>query len=634
MELLLYLAMIPTLGIAAQWLAYRMGWPSILLLLLFGVCLGFFIQPDLYLAELVGGDVEKTGPALLFPVVSLSVGVIMLEGGLSLKFSELREAGSAAFRLVTIGALITWIGTATAAHWVLGFSWTVSFLLGAILIVTGPTVIGPLLQQVRPTRRVASTLKWEGIVIDPIGAVLAVLVFDQVLLHSNQADMGSAVWMLTMTAMVGVVMGMAGGAFLTVMFRRYWVPDHLHGIGTLAVALLLYAVSDWLAHESGLITVTVTGIWLANQKRFDIEHIVELKENLRTLLIGCLFIVLGSRVRIEDVMAIGWPGLAFLAVMIFLVRPLSVYLSLLGSQLNLREQTFVAALAPRGIVAAAVSSVFALEMERHSEMILLPGADQLATVTFLVIVGTVGFYGTLASPIAKLLGLADERSNGIMIAGADSWVREFAAELKSAGLPVLLVDTNFNKVSQARIAGLRAECVNILNEHARGDLPLAGIGRLLAMTPNDEVNTLAVRECRSIFDRAKLFQLTFNIKNDGGPRGLTRNLMGRALFGEGLTFSKIKEMVDSGAQFKSTKLSESFGYADFERRYNKTAELLCVINADGNPRMNTVDSPLEPEPGQTIVCLVSSVPIPADHAAGDKKTKPTPKQSKKENQKL
>ncbi|TWU43732.1 K(+)/H(+) antiporter NhaP [Novipirellula aureliae] len=631
MELLLYLAMIPTLGVAAQWLAYRMGWPSILLLLLFGVCLGFFIQPDIYLAELVGGDAQKTGPELLFPVVSLSVAVIMLEGGLSLKFTELREAGSAAFRLVTLGALITWIGTAAAANWVLGFSWTVSFLLGAILIVTGPTVIGPLLQQVRPTRRVASTLKWEGIVIDPIGAVLAVLVFDQVLLHSNQADMGSAIWMLTKTALVGLAMGMGGGAFLTVMFRRYLVPDHLHGIGTLAVALLLYAVSDWLAHESGLITVTVTGIWLANQKRFDIEHIVELKENLRTLLIGCLFIILGSRVRVEDVMAIGWPGLVFLAVMILLVRPLSVYLSLLGSPLNFREQTFVAALAPRGIVAAAVSSVFALEMERHSEMILLPGADQLATVTFLVIVGTVAFYGTLASPIAKLLGLADERSNGILIAGADRWVREFAAELKSAGLPVLLVDTNFNKVSQARVAGLRAECVNILNEHARGDLPLAGIGRLLAMTPNDEVNTLAVRECRSLFNRAKLFQLTFSQKNDGGPRGLTRNLMGRALFGEGLTFSKIKEMVDSGAQFKSTKLSESFGYPEFERRYNKTAELLCVINGDGKPRMNTVDSPLEPEAGQTIVCLVSSVPIPADHAAGEK-TKST-KNSPTENPK-
>ncbi|WP_146530043.1 cation:proton antiporter [Novipirellula artificiosorum] len=619
MDLLLYLAMIPALGVSAQWLAWRTGLPGILLLLLFGLSLGFFIQPDTYLAELVGGDDDMTGPELLFPIVSLSVAVIMFEGGLSLKFRELREAGSAAFRLVTLGALITFLGSAAAAHLTLGFSWPLSFLLGAILIVTGPTVIGPLLRQVRPSRRVASTLKWEGIVIDPIGAVLAVLVFENVLLHSAHSDLGSAFWMLTKTVLIGTGLGAAGGAFLTGIFRRYWMPDTLHGVGTLSFALLLYAISNHLAHESGLITVTVMGIWLTNQKRFDIEHIVELKENLRTLLIGCLFIVLGSRVAIEDVAAIGWPGLAFLGCMILLVRPLSVFISLLGSPLNLREQAFVAALAPRGIVAAAVSSVFALEMERHTETLTLAGSDQLATVTFLVIVGTVAIYGMLASPIAKLLGLADETSNGVLIAGADRWVRDFATELHALGIPVLLVDTNYNKVSQARLAGLNAECVNILNEHAREELPLAGIGRFLAMTPNDEVNSLATRESRGLFDRSKLYQLTFTSKNAAGGRGLTTNLMGRELFRDGLTFSQIREMCEAGAQFKATKLSESFSYAEFLRRYNDTSELLCLLKSDGSLQVNTIDKPLEPEAGQTIICLVASVPVPAEHVSQDSK---------------
>ncbi|TWT76635.1 K(+)/H(+) antiporter NhaP2 [Planctomycetes bacterium CA13] len=624
MDLLLYLAMIPALGVTAQWLAWRTNLPSILLLLLFGLLMGFFVQPDSFLAKLVDGDPDRTGPELLFPVISLSVAVIMFEGGLSLKFHELREAGSAAFRLVTVGALITFIGTAAAAHWTLGFAWPLSLLLGAILVVTGPTVIGPLLRQVRPTRRVASTLKWEGIVIDPIGAVLAVLVFENVLLHSAQTDFASAAWMLGKTTLVGVGMGVAGGAFLTSIFRRFWVPDHLHGIGTLAVALVLYAISNTLAHESGLITVTVMGIWLTNQHKFDIEHIVELKENLRTLLIGCLFIVLGSRVQLEDLTAIGWPGLAFLILMILLVRPISVFISLLGSPLTWREQAFVASLAPRGIVAAAVSSVFALEMERHGETLAIAGADQLATVTFLVIVGTVAIYGMLASPIAKLLGLADESTNGVLIAGADDWVRDYALELQKAGISVLLVDTNFNKVSQARVSGLRAECINILNEHARIDLPLAGIGRFLAMTPNDEVNSLAVRECRELFDRVKLYQLTFNAKNSQGRRGLTRNLMGRPLFNEGWTFSKIRETVHSGAQFKATRLSESFTYPEFQRRYNDTAELFSLIKSDGTLQVNTVDAPLVPEPGQTIICLVSSVPIPLDHVATENKSEIEP----------
>ena len=620
LDLLLYLSIVPALGVSAQWIAWRTNLPGILLLLLFGVLLGAFINPDEFLAQLTQGNVKTTGPEILFPIVSLSVAVIMFEGGLSLKFSELREAGSAALRLVTIGAVITWVGAALAAHYLLSFPWQISFLLGAILVVTGPTVIGPLLRQVRPRRRVASTLKWEGIVIDPIGAVLAVLVFENVLAHSEAPGIGSAAWMLTKTILVGVGFGCAGGAFLTHAFRRYWVPDHLHGVGSLATGLLLYAISNHLAHESGLITVTVMGIWLANQTQFDIDHIVELKENLRTLLIGCLFIVLGSRISIESVTSIGWPGVGFLLTLILLVRPISVFISLAGSPLNFREQAFIAALAPRGIVAAAVSSVFALEMERNAATIALPGAEQLATTTFLVIVGTVAIYGIAAAPIARLLGLSDESSNGVLLAGADGWVRDFALELQSAKVPVLLVDTNYNKVSQARVGGLRAECMNILNEHAREDLDLAGIGRMLAMTPNDEVNSLAVRECRSLFDRSRLYQLTFNKKNTHSRRGLTRNLLGRELFSEGFTFTRMRELHEAGGLFKATKLSETFTYDDFLHRYETAPMLCCAIDAEGALHVNTTDAPLTPEPGQTVISMVTSEPVPETHESKSTET--------------
>lgn len=616
MDFLLYLAIVPALGLAAQWIAWRTNLPGILLLLLFGVGLGQVVQPDQLLADLTGGD-ETAGPRLLFPLVSLAVAVIMFEGGLSLKLGELREAGGAAFRLCTIGALITFAGASVAAYYTLGFHWRASCLLGAILIVTGPTVIGPLLRQVRPSRRVSATLKWEGIVIDPIGAVLAVLVFEQLLAHGGESHVMPGVILLLKTCAVGTIFGSLGGWLLETGFRKFLVPDSLHGVFALAVALLLFAISDQLAHESGLITVTVLGIWLTNQKGIDIEHIVEFKENLRTLLIGCLFIVLGSRVDFGEVMAIGGSGFVFVAILILIVRPLSVFLSLLGSPLDLREQSFIAALAPRGIVAAAVSSVFALRMEQATDASQIAGANQLATVTFMVIVGTVAVYGLTASPIARWLGLADAKRNGVLILGADAWVREFAAELRNAEMPVQLVDTNFNKIAQARIAGLEAVCANILNEHAREDLPLDGIGQMMAMTQNDEVNSLAIRECKSLFDRAHLYQLSFNAENQHSRRGLTDNLMGRELMSKGMTFSTLSELHQLGATFKQTMLTDEFTFADYTAKSQDGAILVCAIDPDKTLQVNTVDDPLEPSPGQTIISLVTSIAVPHDHAALD-----------------
>ncbi len=615
MDFLLYLALVPALGVTAQWLAWRAGFPSILVLLLFGVFLGWFVQPDAFLADLTDGD-KTAGPNLLFPLVALSVGVIMFEGGLTLKLGELRESGTATLRLVTLGALIAFIGNTVAVHYLLHWGWQLSALLGAILVVTGPTVIGPLLRQVRPSRRVASTLKWEGIVIDPIGAVLAVLVYEEVLLQHSSPEWSSVITSLAWTLTVGLALGCAGGAVLTQALRRFWVPDHLQGVTALTLSVLLFAISNELAHESGLITMTVLGIWMTNQKHFDIEHIVELKENLRTLLIGCLFIVLGSRVNLADVGAIGMPGLALLLVLVLIVRPASAYLSLLGSPLDYRERTFIAGLAPRGIVAAAVSSVFTLGMESRGDL-LIPGSDQLATVTFLVIIGTVTVYGIAAGPLARFLKLAEEASQGILIVGADPWVREFAEELAHAKIPLLLVDTNFNKITQARMAGIRAECANILNEHVRADLDLTGISRFMAVTPNDEVNSLALRECRNRFDSSRLYQLTFKTKDNPGRRELTKSLVGRKLFGEGITHTRLCEMHDAGAVMKSTKLSAEFSYEDFIVKYGEQAIVMCSIDQEGMLRINTIDDPLVPTAGQSIVAFVTVSPVPSQHASQD-----------------
>ncbi len=490
-----YLAGVPLLGVAAQWLAWRLRLPSILLLLGIGVAIGGVVHPDELLAHLAGVDphASSLGSRVLFPIVSLSVAVILFEGGLTLRFHELKEAGSGVLRLVTIGALVSWALTAVAAVLLLDLDVRIAALVGAILVVTGPTVVAPMLRQIQPSRRIASAVKWEGIVIDPIGAVLAVLVFEFVFASAEHAHFTAIAAMLFKTILIGGFLGLATAGLLVQSVKRYWVPDFLHGVVFLTAAMGVFALSNLLQEESGLVTVTVLGIALANQKGASIHHVLEFKEHLRVLLISCLFIVLGSRVDPLDVWDLGFGGAAFLAAMILVVRPASVFVATIRSALTYRERIFLAFLAPRGIVAAAVSSVFALKLaawsgvEIESES-LAKQADALVPITFLVIVGTVFVYGLFAAPLARRLKLADPNPQGILFAGAEPGIREIAKQVHAKGIPVLLVDTNYANVAAAKMAGLPAECVSILSEHLREELDLAGIGRLLAMTANDEVN--------------------------------------------------------------------------------------------------------------------------------------------------
>ncbi len=279
------------LGVLAQWLAWRIRLPSILLLLLLGIGLGYWASPDTVLEKLADGN-KGLATRLLFPIVSLSVAVILFEGGLSLRWGQLAGNARIVLRLISIASVITWVLSALLAHLLLGFSWSVAWLLGAILMVTGPTVVGPLLRQIRPNRRVTSILQWEGILIDPVGAIAAVLVFD-VITQAEHSTVWALIAMVMQTLVVGLVVGLGFAAFLVLLTRNYWLPDFLHGVFYLVAALVAFAMSNELRDESGLVTVTVLGIALANQKWVSVEHVLEFKENLRVLLIGCLFILLG-----------------------------------------------------------------------------------------------------------------------------------------------------------------------------------------------------------------------------------------------------------------------------------------------------------------------------------------------------
>ena len=520
MDVLAYLATVITLGIAAQWVAWRLHLPAILLLLVFGALLvpGWELLSG---ADLNAEDV--IGTEILFPIVSLSVAVILFEGGLSLRISELRGTGHMVIRLVTLGVLITWV-LATWAAWVLfDFNLAIAALLGAILTVSGPTVVGPLLRHVRPQSHIGSLAKWEGIINDPVGVVLAVLVFEAITIGAfGEAALATALALIK-TVALGAALGLVASFVLVLLLKRFLIPDYLQSAAFLAVVVASFAVSNAIQPESGLVTVTVLGIVLANQRFVDIRHVIEFKENLRVLLISTLFILLASRLELSDIRELGWRGIAFVAALLA-IRPVAVFISALGTGLKPRTLIFLSWLHPRGIVAAAVSSLFVLELihgagHQHgsaSMAQLAAQAEQIVPITFLVIVSTVTIYGLTLSPLAHWIGAAQPNRQGILFAGAESFIRAIAQSLHAEGCPVLLVDTNRHNIAAARMAGLKTCQASILSEHVQEELDLSDIGRLLAMTPNDDVNSLAAMELTDVFGRDSVYQLT--PETPRGPR--------------------------------------------------------------------------------------------------------------------
>jgi NhaP-type Na+/H+ or K+/H+ antiporter len=594
----LYLAGILALGIAAQWVAWRFRLPGIVLLLVFGVLLGKW------------GPENTPGPGedFFFALVSLSVGIILFEGGLSLNFREIIGTRGVVFRLVTIGLVFTWLAIAWLAHNVAGFSTTMSVLLGALLTVSGPTVVLPLLRHVQPVRRIGSLAKWEGIVNDPIGAVVAALVFE-VILHHAPGEMTSGwMWGLLQTLFYSIVLASLSGWLLLMMLRRYWVPDFLQNPVILSWVLLLFAVSNRLAPESGLISVTLLGVILANQRSVPVRHIIEFKENLRVLLISTLFIVLASRLKIdvEVLRMLGWQSIWFVALLIVVVRPGAVLVATIGSKLPWQERAFLAWIHPRGIVAAAVSSLFALRIARASDDLeLIAETDRFVLVTFLVIVATVTVYGLTLAPLARWLGLSSENPQGILFAGASPSIREIALALKEDGFPVLLVDTNPRNNAAARMAGLSVAFASIGSEYVQEEIDLGGIGRLLAMTPNDEINTLAVMGFTERFGRAEVYQVATSESSSDRTETVGAYRQGRTLFDKPVTSGELEARFAAGARIKKTTLTPDFTYDDFLARYGESALVLFRIDETGKKLAVATDkSDLAPRPGQKLIALV------------------------------
>lgn len=588
----LLLASIGVLSLFCQWLAWRVRMPAIVFLLAAGIACGpvlHYLNP-----EEVFGD-------LLFPMVSLAVAVILFEGSLTLRFSEIRGHGAMVRNLIPVGAVVTGIIGTLSAHWILNISWEIALLFGAISVVTGPTVIAPLLRAVRPNSKLANILQWEGIIIDPVGALLAVLVYEGIVSWGQGNVFGHSMYIFSTTLVVGSVLGVAAGYLNGQVLRKHWIPHYLHNAGTLTFMLGVYALSNEIAHESGLLTVTIMGIWMANMKQVPIEGLLEFKESLSVLLISALFIILAARIEFSAIAELGWGLALVLAVLMLVARPLSIFLSAIATNLTWREKLFLSWIAPRGIVAAAVSALFAFQLTNNG----FAGGETLVPLVFMLIIATVIIQSLTARPLAHLLGVAQAPEYGFLILGANPVARMIATELNKHEVPVVMADTSWENIRQARMENLQVYFGNPVSEHAANQLDLTGIGNFLVISPYKHMNSLATYHFLDWFgEQDNVFSLAEGEQEQQARHQTAEKIQRtRGLF-NGVSYAKLASLVSQGYTIKTTQLSEAFSYQDFLNRHRNQALVLFLLDSKNHIKPVRNMAELKPDEETTLISLV------------------------------
>ncbi|MDT0582140.1 MULTISPECIES: sodium:proton antiporter [Alteromonadaceae] len=587
---LIPLVIVGLLSIACQYFAFKIRVPAILPLLIVGIVAG--PVTGVINADSLFGD-------LLFPIVSLSVAIILFEGALTLKTSDLSGHGSMVRNLCTVGTLVTFVVVSPVAHFALGMSWEMSFLLGAIVTVTGPTVIVPMLRTVRPSAKISNILRWEGIVIDPIGALLAVLVFEYIV--SAQDAVSHTIYAFGLTVSIGFGIGIAAGYFLGLALRNHWIPHYLTNTAVLTIMLGAFAISNVMAHESGLLTVTIMGMWMANMKDVDVDDILEFKETLSVLLISGLFILLASRIELNAIMNVGWGAIFVLLAVMFIARPLGVFLSSFGTGLNWRELALLSWIAPRGIVAAAVSALFSLKLESLE----FAQAEMLVPMVFLIIITTVVAQSLSSAKLAQYLGIRAPAPNGYLIFGGAQFSRMFAQELMTHNITVCLADTNWETIKLARMDGVPTYFGNPMSEHASRMLDLNGFGKVLVMSPYRQLNPLVTYHFEHEMGKGSVLGLSNNESQQRPSHQVSESYNKKlGLFADDLTYGRLAGYTAKGAQIKTTGITESFSFEAYKEQYKERCLPLCAIDTEGRLQIYTTSSEIKPKPGWKIISLI------------------------------
>ncbi len=586
---LVALATIGVAGFVCNWLAWRLKLPAILLLLLAGISAG----PSLGLLDpdALFGDV-------LSAIVPIAVAIILFEGSLTLRFAEIRGHGSVVRNLVTVGVVVTWVASAVLAYWVLDWDPLLAALFGAIVTVSGPTVVMPLLRAVRPSTTVSSILRWESILIDPLGAILALIVFEVIVAVSGGGTLLHIAWTVGVIVVLGFALGAAGGWLYGWVLRRRLIPDLLREYSALAAALGVFAAAEYVQAESGFLAVTVMGIWLANMRGVDIEDILSFKESLTLLLIGGLFIILAAQLELDQIIEIG-PGAITIVVLLQLVAgPLRAWVSALGSKLTFREVLFVGWVFPRGIVAAAVSSLFALRLEDRG----YPGAETLVPLVFCVIIGTVVIQSLFTRAVARLLRVAEPEPTGVLVVGANPFGRLLARAIRDTGRDVRVTDTHWASIRSARMDGLPVFYGSPVSSYAERNLDLAGIGTLVAVSQQPGLNELSCVRFANDFGRDHVF--TTNTRRDSGheKHSVAGSMSGRLLAYGDQTVEELVAVVSAGATVRLTELTEAFDLGAYRERH-PDAILLFGVDVRGGLRFPAREETFAPAAGWTLVTL-------------------------------
>ncbi|NNK10373.1 MAG: sodium:proton antiporter [Flavobacteriaceae bacterium] len=506
---MLELAGIIILGIVAQWVAWRFKLPAILPLILIGLLVGpvatLYTEDGQKLIEPIWNGEKGLFPGEgLYYFVSLAISVILFEGGLTLKRSEISNVGPVITKLITVGTMVTFFGAGIAAHFIFDLSWQMSFLFSALVIVTGPTVITPILRNIPLRKDLSAILKWEGILIDPIGALVAVLVFEFISVGEGQAYTKTALIEFGKILLFGCTFGFTFAHALAFAIKRNMIPHYLLNVVSLSVVLLVFVESDVFAHESGLLAVVVMGMVMGNMNLPNLKELLYFKESLSVLLISILFILLAANINISDMELIyNWNTAILFLVIVFLIRPIGVLLSTRGSGLKLNEKAFIGWVGPRGIVAAGIASLFGSKLMAKGE----PGAEYITPLVFMIVLGTVLLNATTARLFAKWVGVFLERSEGILVIGASKVSRIIANYLKNNNRHVVVIDNNENNIEKCKKMGLDGIVANIYSDTLTDNIELNDVGYLMALTGNSEINKYAIDKFRKQFGENGSFRL-------------------------------------------------------------------------------------------------------------------------------
>ncbi len=587
-EQALVIALVGVLGIGAQWVAWRTGWPAIVLML----AAGFLAGPVLGIM-----DPEHAFGDLLEPMISIGVALILFEGGLSLDFREFRKYGGGVWRLVVFGVPLGWFFGSLAGYYVAGLVWPVAILFAGILVVTGPTVVIPLLRQSAVQQRPAALLKWEAIVNDPFGALCAVIAYEY--FRSTSVTGGTAYDVVPEIAIAAGIAGLIGfGAAWVIAwsFPRGLVPEFLKVPVLLVAVVGTFVICNMIEHEAGLLAVTVMGIALANMHVSSLRSIHPFKQNIAVLLVSGIFILLSAGLDIDQLRQFEWQFGLFLLALLFVVRPATVLISLLFSDVPWNERLFLAWIAPRGIVLVAICGLFALRLEDlgYADGTILVG------LSFAVVVTTIVAHGFTVDIVARLLKVKGASRPGMLIVGSTPWTVALAKQMHDMDTPVMLVDTSWQRLKPARAAGLPTYHGEILNEATEHNIDLTPYQALIAATDNEAYNTLVCSEFAPEIGTDRVYQLG-ETQEDSDHRAIPASLRGRALFTTGFGVDDVHQRQQEGWVFRRTKLSEKFDVEDAREKLPEASSMLLLIEPDGEMRFFTHAAAPEPKPGDTII---------------------------------